>query len=207
MAAEPSCEWPRREASHGQAAAFQQEHRAGTLREQTPDSWHSEEKTVKPEFEDQLFEKYPLVFQERNKPLTESLIGSGLVVGDGWFNLIDTLCTALQREYDQARQEYERLELQHAELASNDAPEAHRKLENARALLRYEAERVPPAVQVKEKFGELRFYLRWSDEQHRALTAFARDLSVRTCEVCGCPGHLRQKPWRTLCDRHADSES
>ena len=63
------------------------------------------------------------------------------------------------------------------------------------------------AVQVKEKFGTLRFYttiLRggkfWADIVY-ALTDYAEDKSAYTCEWCGKRGKVRQDGWvRTLCD-------
>jgi hypothetical protein len=57
-------------------------------------------------------------------------------------------------------------------------------------------------VQVKEKFGGLRFYVDdANDEIHSAIEA-ACELSVKTCEVCGNPGSCEQDEtgwWKTLC--------
>ena len=49
----------------------------------------------------QLFEKFPLIFSERSMPETESAMCLGLQVGDGWYALMDALCTQLQRSTDQ----------------------------------------------------------------------------------------------------------
>lgn len=46
------------------------------------------------------------------------------------------------------------------------------------------------AVQVKEKFGTLRFYIRGGDEYVRGLIGMATALSARVCEKCGAPGDL-----------------
>ncbi len=63
---------------------------------------------------------------------------------------------------------------------------------------------VPPveAVQVKEKFGTLCFYIRGGNERIHEVIHFAEYLSGKTCEWCGQPGILRRDhPWiRTLCD-------
>ncbi|MBK6727095.1 MAG: hypothetical protein IPG63_07515 [Xanthomonadales bacterium] len=48
----------------------------------------------------ELFERYPLIFQERSSPETESAMDRGIETGNGWFHLIDTLCARLQRETD-----------------------------------------------------------------------------------------------------------
>lgn len=56
-------------------------------------------------------------------------------------------------------------------------------------------------VQVKEKFGTLRFYADgMTDEQYKAVHE-AEYKSEITCEACGQPGKLRSGGWiRTLCD-------
>ncbi len=43
-------------------------------------------------------------------------------------------------------------------------------------------------LQVKEKFGGLRFYVRTADEEVRNLIASAENLSMDTCERCGKSG-------------------
>lgn len=60
------------------------------------------------------------------------------------------------------------------------------------------------AVQVKQKFGALRFYLADYPDAVDPLIAHAEYLSARTCEVCGQPGKIRDDGWlRALCDGHA----
>ena len=59
-------------------------------------------------------------------------------------------------------------------------------------------------LQVKEKFGGLRFYVncRRGDAIRQRILA-AREESVHTCEICGQPGELREDRWiKTLCDEH-----
>lgn len=63
----------------------------------------------------------------------------------------------------------------------------------------------PTCVQVKEKFGELRFYL--ADEAPDEVLATintAKEESQRTCQECGRPGQVRDiGSWlSTLCGRH-----
>lgn len=59
-------------------------------------------------------------------------------------------------------------------------------------------------LQVKEKFGALRFYVMGgSDDLHAAIKE-AESKSSTICEECGAPGELRKGSWRkTLCDQHA----
>ena len=56
-------------------------------------------------------------------------------------------------------------------------------------------------VQVKEKFGTLRFYCHGYDEEILKAIREAEDKSEITCERCGNPGTLRPGGWlKTLCD-------
>jgi hypothetical protein len=67
----------------------------------------------------------------------------------------------------------------------------------------------PEAVQVKEKFGELRFYLSGETDEAIDLVEEATQRSMTICEVRGASGALRiQRHWyRTRCDVHADPDS
>ena len=57
------------------------------------------------------------------------------------------------------------------------------------------------AVQIKEKFGELRFYYTGGDQYVAGLVAMAEAMSTVTCENCGHPGESRRPGWvATLCD-------
>ncbi len=43
---------------------------------------------------------FPLIFQGKDKPITESLIPFGLECGNGWFSLINDLCIRMQDYLD-----------------------------------------------------------------------------------------------------------
>jgi len=63
----------------------------------------------------------------------------------------------------------------------------------------------PVAVQVKEKFGTLRFYVDGYDESIGKRIDQAEAESAQICEVCGNQGKQRSQGWvRTLCDFHAE---
>jgi hypothetical protein len=67
-------------------------------------------------------------------------------------------------------------------------------------------------IQVKEKFGGLRFYYGFAKtsnidqetkNQIEQLVKKAEDRCLNTCEACGEPGQLRKGNWlRVLCDTH-----
>ena len=62
-------------------------------------------------------------------------------------------------------------------------------------------------LQVKEKFGGLRFYANYTTDAVRSRIDAARAESLRTCEICGQPGTQREHRWiRTLCDQHDREE-
>lgn len=60
------------------------------------------------------------------------------------------------------------------------------------------------AVQVKAKFGELRFYAGGCDPLQSGMVLMAELLSLRTCEICGAPGKrgVQEGLWETLCAKH-----
>src|SRR5712691_13517431 len=63
------------------------------------------------------------------------------------------------------------------------------------------------AVQVKEKFGTLRFYVRGADAHIRALIDTVEVQSAQPRELDGTPGRLRvsQGHYQTLCNDHAQT--
>lgn len=65
---------------------------------------HEEE--MREELDDLLCQRYPRIFADRHRPVTESSMAWGFEVGDGWFDLIDALCEQLQfsTDYNKAPQ-------------------------------------------------------------------------------------------------------
>lgn len=60
------------------------------------------------------------------------------------------------------------------------------------------------ADQVKEKWGELRFYARSASAEQRGAIEMARAMSFRVCEICGKPGQtLVSGAHLTRCPEHA----
>jgi hypothetical protein len=59
-------------------------------------------------------------------------------------------------------------------------------------------------LQIKEKFGGLRFYIGSGSEEIYEIISKYETLSYKTCEVCGETGELRNDIgwYRTLCDKH-----
>jgi len=62
-------------------------------------------------------------------------------------------------------------------------------------------EEYPEAMQVKEKFGGLRFYIGSATDEVFAAIDEAEAKSVKTCETCGQPGRQVGEGWIvTICE-------
>lgn len=122
-----------------------------------------------------LCEKYPLLYRDRHGSPQKTLMCWGFTCGDGWFEIIEQLSAKLESEIQA--------------LKDQGTPE----------------ENLPVAVQVKEKFGGLRFYMDAATESMYKAIGEAEDACDRTCEECGEPGTLRtDRGWiQTLCDKCA----
>ncbi len=127
---------------------------------------------MKQELDEQLCKKYPLIFKNRHGDMRETLMCWGFECGDGWYQILDSLCGNIQHHIDwKAKQ-------------GHHVPQV-------------------VAVQVKEKFGGLRFYYDGGDEQIYGMVRMAESWAANTCEECGQPGTMRTGGWiRTLCDTH-----
>ena len=61
------------------------------------------------------------------------------------------------------------------------------------------------ATQVKQKFGGLRFYVSYGNDEIYKLISEAENQSYKTCEVCGEPGESTNDGWvMTLCKEHLE---
>ena len=56
------------------------------------------------EFEKYLVENYPKIFAGCNRPPEQSNMRFGCECGNGWFDLIDTLCLTIQNHIDHAKE-------------------------------------------------------------------------------------------------------
>ena len=62
---------------------------------------------------------------------------------------------------------------------------------------------IPQCIQVKEKYGTLRFYMSAETDEMSRLIDAAETESSKTCEICGKPGKMNNGPWyTTLCPEH-----
>lgn len=184
---------------------------------------------MRDELDELLVKKYPKIFRDRHGDMRNTAMVWGLECGDGWFNIIDALCVNIQSHVDRSRKDRARALRFNRALARAKAGDMtglyyyHQFKRSAEfseytiktaqgSLARGKEQEVlnacpqVVAVQVKEKYGTLRFYYDGGDEYIRALTNMAESMSARTCEVCGAPGKRNSFGWiQTLCKTHAEA--
>jgi hypothetical protein len=160
------------------------------------------ERWMRKELDQALCEKYPLIFRDRAGNPTDTLMCWGFDVQDGWYGIIDSACAVIQSHID------------HSVRSNAWTIEHNRKIDEDPSYRdhrgqSYEKRSVPDvveqvvAIQIKEKFGTLRFYCVGGDDYTQGVLDLAERMSGVTCERCGAPGETRNGGWiRTLCDQH-----
>ncbi len=129
---------------------------------------------MKAELQQQLYEKYPKIFRQKDLDKTVTAMCWGISCGDGWFSLIDELCGNIQ----------------------NKIINVNRNKQESEYV-------VCEAVQVKEKFGGLCFYTYGGDEYIDGMISFAESMSYHICSECSQPSAKQDnnRGWiYTLCE-------
>lgn len=178
---------------------------------------------MNPELDEKLCTKYPKIFKGRNSPPTESLMYFGFECSGGWYTLLDNLCSEIQAHIDESVA-YHKRETEYNQMITsaknNDWqlfdefykrwPENLRE-ERRLSVPSIELREIPEVVeqvvaeQVKEKFGQLRFYYSGGDDVVHGMVRLAESMSGSLCEECGSVGRTVGKRWlRTLCKTHEE---
>lgn len=146
------------------------------------------------EKDQELCRKFPLLYRDRNGDRSKTLMVYGFSIKEGWYSIVYELSAALEP-------------LIAAQLKSSLMFKS--KVILYKALKYFGLKVVVPqkqsacAMQVKEKFGGLRFYMAGPQTKEMSyLIRQAEEKSFNTCEVCAAQGVLRtEKRWMlTLCD-------
>lgn len=144
---------------------------------------------------DTLPAKYPHLFPKHRETGEPTFY---FECGDGWFDLIDCLLAEIDHYYQQWEHYAQARDKALAE--GKEIPEyAQRYLKEKpeNPLANFQVE------QVKEKFGGLRFYTTYANDEIHGAISFAETLSFRICETCGNPGKVFRKSWIvTRCEKH-----
>ena len=170
---------------------------------------------MRDELEEKLYNKFPKIYKKTQRDFDISC-------GDGWNSVLDGGSSVIQNHIDYTRKQraqaikYNRA-LKRA-LAGDSAglmhyfspdkepaPWTYKTVsENIEEAKYREVRKACPqvvAVQVKEKFGGLRFYFHGGDEYVNGVVSMMEAACSFTCEVCAKPGVRRSGGWiRTLCD-------
>ena len=134
---------------------------------------------MRDELDRTLCEKYPKIFVDRYASMTETCMCWGFEHGDGWYQIIDSLCANIQHHIDYNNKNFEKGYTQYKQV-----PQV-------------------VATQIKEKFGTLRFYYDGGDDVIGGMVSMAESWSAVACEECGVPGTQNSRGWiKTLCETH-----
>ena len=141
---------------------------------------------MRDELDRELCEKYPKIFANRHASMIETAMCWGFEHGDGWYQIIDSLCGQIQHHIDWHNSQ--------RELLLKNNPHNVKIPDEVRQVV---------AAQVKEKFGTLRFYYDGGDDYISGLVSMAESWSAVACEECGAPGTQNSRGWiKTLCETH-----
>lgn len=134
-----------------------------------------------PELENKLFSDFPNLFENRHKGPMGSCLSFGIECGDGWYDLIRSVCWEIkQHEENVARQ-------------TKWKQEEDPNYQSDYFQVRFD--------QIKEKFGGLRIYFNGGDDRVSGMIGLAEDMSYKLCENCGNKGKPNEGGWiTTLCD-------
>jgi hypothetical protein len=159
-----------------------------------------------------LVKKYAPMFRDRYGDMRTTAMCWGFEIGDGWFNIINTLCGLLCSEWLFAKEQYDYLQTRVGKPKYNFGKEheggdivTEKDVAEAKTRMDEEEVKIPVVTQVKEKYGGLRFYVNSATDEQYALIQFAESMSYRTCEVCGDRGRSNSGGWvRVRCKKHKD---
>jgi hypothetical protein len=125
-----------------------------------------------------LCKRFPHLFADRNLSMTQTAMCWGFEIGPGWMGLIYEAASKLEPLI---------VKMIDDTIKANDLQTL---------------EFIPRASQIKEKYGQLAFYMTSSTDEMDEIIRVAEDKSAETCETCGEPGKLRGQGWYyTACDK------
>jgi hypothetical protein len=142
------------------------------------------------ELQDKLFEKYPLIFQDKDKPMNETCMCWGITTGDGWYMLLDKLCSSLQWSTD--RNSY-------PQVIADQVKEKFGGLRFYYHTQETEKSKVFSDSEVGKRYPR-------TGEYFDGMIDFACSMSYNICELCGHPGVCNKSGWiRCRCEECKDA--
>ncbi len=167
---------------------------------------------MNPELDKKLCEAFPILYQDREAPMQSTCMCWGFP-GDGWFQIIWDLSEKLEALLGKLPKDM--CYCGHNRTSHSiprdcpSLPQYRREGESYESLTCEQCnchkfcDHRPKAVQVKEKFASLRFYMSAETDEMSVLIRAAEKLSVITCEDCGKKGKIRNDIgwYLTLCTK------
>lgn len=141
------------------------------------------------ELENNIFTKYPDLFKNFEKS-GDDTIRFGIECGDGWYWLIDELMSNINShvKYNHEKKRIKNRLLRWVVSINTN----FRLLKKLRKYIFKHAKYITykqfphvDVVQIKEKFGGLRFYYDGGDDIIFGMVLLAESMSLSTCENCG----------------------
>jgi len=121
----------------------------------------------------------------------------GIETGNGWFFLLDALCRQIQNHINQHNDWIKEYGKKYYDKCKKEKKKCNIKKTDLQPIPQV------VAVQIKEKFGMIRFYYNGGDNIISGMVRLAEELSDRICEDCGVMNETvvnTGKGWvRTLC--------
>jgi hypothetical protein len=133
---------------------------------------------MKAELQKKLYEKYPKIFRQKNLSMKETCMCWGIETPDSWFPILDSLCWKIQDICDSGIKTYVKYPF------GNFLSKLFRNPKLYGRWVTKEVKQVE-AVQVKEKFGTLRFYNSGGDNTTEELIMMAEAMTSLVCAKCG----------------------
>jgi len=154
-----------------------------------------------------LIDKYPKILGIKEENVKHCYGMFGFECGDGWFLHLDRMFSHIQSEIDYSESNYENLKYMYNKLSW------YRKIHSIYKRSRYHYLRnkqtpIPQvtAVQIKQKFGTLRFYYTGGDERIAQIVEFYELYTQYICEDCGTNVDVGYTSgWiRNICEKHVN---
>lgn len=149
------------------------------------------------ELQNKLYEKYPQFFVNKDKTPMESPMCFGIEAGNGWYDILSSLCWMIKQHEDNKRWQKEWEDKKNQEIKDSIGISIEGTTE----------EYFPVKFdQIKEKYGGLRVYFSGGDDYVEGLVSMAEAMSYKVCDVCGNKGEANKGGWISVrCEVHRNS--
>lgn len=141
---------------------------------------------MKSELQEKLFNDYSIMFDNRHKSPMESCLAFGLEIGDGWYDLVRSVCWMIKQHENNKQWQKEWREKKNQETKDSTGTDIQDD-EPEYFAVKFD--------QVKEKYGGLRLYFSGGDEYIEGLVSLAEAYSYHVCEICGNKGEANKQGW------------